>query len=111
MERTIGNLGSNPFANLARRALQRSQVNALKSIYPELDPKSKFQLPCGAMGVEDGYVMLQPRDRYPVEIPGHLTAEALAQAVTAHFICKWNSKKNKLSITIWPSFVTVWLQL
>ena len=53
MERTIGNLGqeirqpSNPFANLARRALQRSQVNALKSIYPELDLKSKYQLPKG----------------------------------------------------------------
>jgi hypothetical protein len=52
------------------------------------------------MGVEDGYVMLQPRDRYPVEIPGHLAAEVLAQAVTAHFICKWNSKKKKLSIAI-----------
>jgi len=51
MERTIGNLGqeirqpSNPFANLAQHALQWSQVNAFKSIYPKLDPKSKFQLP------------------------------------------------------------------
>ena len=66
MERTIGNLGqeiwqsSNPFANLARHALQRSQVNALKSIYPELDPKSKFQLPRGAMNVGEGYIMLRP---------------------------------------------------
>lgn len=46
MERTIGDLGqeirqpSNPFANLARRALRRSQVNALKSMYPDLDTKA-----------------------------------------------------------------------
>jgi hypothetical protein len=94
MERTIGNLGqeirqpSNPFANLARRALQRSQINALKSIYPELDPKSMFQLPRGAMDVGDGYIMLRPRDKYPVEIPGHLAAEALAQVVTSR-IRRW----------------------
>jgi hypothetical protein len=87
MEHTIGNLGqeirqpSNPFANLAQRALQRSQVNALKSIYPELDPKSTFQLPRGAMDVGEGYIMLRPRDRYPVEIPEPLTARALTQAV------------------------------
>src|SRR6267142_338263 len=66
MEHMIGNLGqeiwqpSNPFANLAWCALQWSQVNALKSIYPELDPKSRFQLPKGAMDVGEGYMMLRP---------------------------------------------------
>src|SRR6266576_4314392 len=95
MERTIGNLGqeirqpSNPFANLAWHALQQSQVNALKSIYPELDPKSKFQLPQGAIGVEEGYIMLWPQDRYLMEIPGHLAAEALAQAVNTSRIRRW----------------------
>jgi hypothetical protein len=95
MERTIGNLGqeirqpSNPFANLARRALQRSQVNALKSIYPELDPKSTFQLPRGAMDIGEGYIMLRPRDRYPVKIPGHLEAEVLARAVNMSRIRRW----------------------
>jgi len=87
MEHTIGNLGqeirqpSNPFANLARRALQRSQVNALKSIFPELNSKSIFQLPKGAVDVGDGYIMLRPRDRHPAEIPGHSVAEVLAQAI------------------------------
>jgi hypothetical protein len=66
MEHTIGNLGqeiwqpSNPFANLAQHALQRSQVNALKSIYPELDPKSRLQLPKGVVDVGEGYIMLRP---------------------------------------------------
>ena len=84
MEHTIGNLGqeiqqpSNPFANLAWRALQRSQVNALKSIYMELDPKSKFKLPRGVTDMGEGYIMLRPQDRYLVEIPEHLAAEALA---------------------------------
>ena len=66
MEHTIGNLGqeiqqpSNPFANLAWHALQQSQVNTLKSIYPELDPNSRFQLPTGAVDIGGGYTMLQP---------------------------------------------------
>ena len=95
MERTIGNLGqeiwqpSNPFANLARRALQRSQVNALKSIYPELGPESKFQLPRGAMNVGEGYIMLRPRDKYPVEIPGDLAAKALSWMVNTSRIRRW----------------------
>ena len=64
IEHTIGNLRqeiwqpSNPFANLAQHALQWSQVNALKSIYPELDPKSRLQLPKGAVDVREGYIVL-----------------------------------------------------
>jgi uncharacterized protein YerC len=94
MERTIGNLGqeirqpSNPFANLAQRALQRSQVNALKSIYPELESKSRFQLPKGAVDLKDGYIMLRPRDRHPAEIPGHL-AEVLTRAINTSRIRRW----------------------
>ena len=94
MERTIGDLGqeiqqpSNPFANLAQRALQRSQVNALKSIYPELDPKSGFQLPKGAMDIGGGYIMLQPRDKIPAEIPGR-PAEVLSQAINTSRIRRW----------------------
>jgi len=66
MEHTIGNLGqeiwqpSNPFANLAQHALQQLQVNALKSIYLELDPNSKPQLPKGAVDIGEGYIMLRP---------------------------------------------------
>ena len=69
MEHTIGNLGqeirqpSNPFANLARRALLRSQVNALKNIYPQLDPTATSHLPKFAKDLGKGYVLLRPRDR------------------------------------------------
>ena len=95
MERTIGNLGqeiwqpSNPFANLAQCALQQSQVNALKSIFPELNSKSRFQLPKGAVDVGDGYIMLRPQDRHPAEIPGHLAAEVLAQVINTSKIRQW----------------------
>jgi hypothetical protein len=75
MERTIGDLGqeirqpSNPFTNLARRALRRSQVNALKSIHPELDPTAVPHLPKFARDLGDGYVLLRPRDKNTVKIP------------------------------------------
>jgi len=95
MERTIGDLGqeirqpSNPFANLAQRALQRSQVNALKSIYPELDLKSRFQLPKGAVDIGGGYVMLRPQDRYPAEIPECSAADVLAWEIGTSRIRRW----------------------
>ena len=95
MERTIGNLGqeirqpSNPFANLAQRALQRSQVNALKSIYPELDPNSGFKLPKGAVDIGGGYIMLRPRDKYAAEVSGHSAADVLAQAIGTLRIRRW----------------------
>jgi len=94
MERTIGDLGqeirqpSNPFANLAQHALQWLQVNALKSIYPELDLKSRFQLPKGAMDIRGGYIMLRPRDKIPAEIPGR-PAEVLSQAINTSRIRRW----------------------
>jgi hypothetical protein len=74
MERTIGDLGqeirqpSNPFANLAQHALRRSQVNALKSIYPDLDSKAAFHVPKSATDLGNGYIVLRPRDRYPTQI-------------------------------------------
>ena len=50
MERTIGNLGeeikqpSNPYANLSQRGICRSQVNALKTMIPDLEPNSDWLL-------------------------------------------------------------------
>ncbi|KAG1864466.1 hypothetical protein C8R48DRAFT_601816 [Suillus tomentosus] len=68
MERTIGNLGqeirqpSEPYANLSREGVRRSQVNALKAMLPELDePPESF--PAGAVDLGDGYVLLRKRDR------------------------------------------------
>jgi hypothetical protein len=94
MERTIGNLGqeiwqpSNPFANLAWRALRRSQVNALKTIYPDLDPKAGFRLPKSAINLGSGYIVLRPRDRYPTQIP-EPAAGVISQAVNLSKIRRW----------------------
>ncbi|KAJ4495237.1 hypothetical protein C8R41DRAFT_895335 [Lentinula lateritia] len=69
MERTIGDLGqevkqpSNPFANLAQRALRRAQVNALKIILPEVDSDTGYTLPKGAIDLGEGRVLLRPRER------------------------------------------------
>ena len=86
MECTIGDLGqeirqpSNPFANLAQRALQRLQVNALKSIYLNLDPKARFHILKSATDLGNGYIVLRPRDRYPAQIP-EPAADILSWAV------------------------------
>lgn len=63
MERTIGNLGeeikqhSNPFSNLAERGLRRCQVNALKSMIPDLEPPD-VSLPRGSLDIGNGYILL-----------------------------------------------------
>lgn len=73
LERTIGILGgqirqhSNPFANLAQRALRRCQINALKHMLPELD-LDHDKLPREARDVGHGYALLRYADKtaYPV---------------------------------------------
>ena len=68
MERTIGNLveeirqHSNPYANLSQRGLQRSQNNALKTMFPDLD-EEKNTMPRGACDLGDGYVLLRAMDK------------------------------------------------
>jgi hypothetical protein len=70
MERTIGNLGqeirqpSEPYENLSREGIRRSQVNALKAMLPELDEPPKG-LPAGAVDLGDGYALLRKRDPEP----------------------------------------------
>jgi hypothetical protein len=68
MERTIGNLvaeirqDSNPYANLSQRGLERSQVNALKAIYPDLDEETDT-IPRGAVDLGDNFVLLRAKER------------------------------------------------
>ncbi|KAI0321479.1 hypothetical protein OF83DRAFT_296742 [Amylostereum chailletii] len=74
MERTIGDLGqevkqpSNPYANLSQRGLQRAQVNALKSVMPDLEA-DKDALPRGSVDLGDKYVLLRPMDTVSREVP------------------------------------------
>lgn len=94
MERTIGNLGqeirqpSNPFANLARRALLRSQVNALTNIYPHLDHTATPHLPKFAKDLGKGYALLQPRDRNPTTI-AEAAGEILSARIHTSRIRRW----------------------
>ena len=67
MERTIGNLvaeirqDSNPYANLSQRGLERSQVNALKAMYPDLDEEA-YTIPRGAIDLGDNFVLLRAKE-------------------------------------------------
>ena len=45
-------------------ALRRSQINALKSIFPQLDHNTTKHLPRNSQDLGNGYVFLRPRDRY-----------------------------------------------
>ncbi|KAF9496980.1 hypothetical protein BDN71DRAFT_1388425 [Pleurotus eryngii] len=75
MERTIGNLGqevrqaSNPFSNLSQRALLRCQINALKSMCPELDAPNGDGLR-NSHPLPNHYVLLRAKDRYPYHPTG-----------------------------------------
>ncbi|KAJ7050237.1 hypothetical protein C8F01DRAFT_1000994 [Mycena amicta] len=73
MENTIGNLGGeihqhvNLYANLSQRAARQAQVNALKSIAPELVPDEN-KLPPRAVDLHNDYVLLVKRDDHPQQI-------------------------------------------
>jgi hypothetical protein len=94
MERTIGDLGreirqpSNPFSNLAQRALRRSQVNALKNMYPDLDSAATLQLPKFSQDLGNGWVLLRPRDRFPTVILG-AGGNILSQVLDIVKIRRW----------------------
>ncbi|KAJ7202622.1 hypothetical protein GGX14DRAFT_309990, partial [Mycena pura] len=74
MERTIGNLveemkqHSTPYANISQRACRRAQVNALKSMIPDLEQED--DLPRGAEELGDGFVLLRAKDEYNQVISG-----------------------------------------
>jgi hypothetical protein len=75
MERAIGDLGgnirqpSNIYGNLCQIALQQSQLNALKALYPEFDSDTN-KLPAYSEDIGHGYTFLRPRDRGLVKISG-----------------------------------------
>ena len=83
LEWTIRNLGeelqqtSNPYANLANRGLQRSQLSALYAMIPDLEPDVPI-LPQGSAGLGDGYILLRARDKHTVLLRGK-QADALRE--------------------------------
>ncbi|EAU82543.2 hypothetical protein CC1G_11002 [Coprinopsis cinerea okayama7 len=95
-ERAIGYLGgeirqsADPFANLARIAERQAQQNALKVIYPELDPPKP--LPRGASNIGNGYILLPPRSR---------TVDVLAGAVGALLRDEYGSDTLRIWGKLW----------
>lgn len=73
MERTIGNLvaeirqPSNPYRNLSQRGLYRAQLNALKSLIPDLEPPEN-SIPRGGIDLGGGYALLRAMDRASREL-------------------------------------------
>lgn len=69
IERAIGDLGkgirqpSNPYGNLCQLALRRSQINAMKTICPELDEDLVQRLPQYSVDLGTGYIVLRPRQK------------------------------------------------
>ena len=84
LERTIGNLGeeikqhSNPFANLSQCGIRRARVNSLKAMIPDLESKATEDLPCGAINLGKGYILLCARERY-----AHALRDCEAEALRA----------------------------
>jgi hypothetical protein len=89
IERTIGNLGeeikqhSNPFANISQRGLLRCQINALKAMIPDIEPKP--EPPRGAYDLGGGYMLLTARERsanyLPLDEANALKVYLLAQNI------------------------------
>ena len=82
MECTIGNLGeeiqlhSDPYANLMQRIIDRSRVNALKIMVPDLVPDT--QIPSGAVDIGSNYLLLRPRELYQIDETVSLALERFA---------------------------------
>ncbi|KAM6491929.1 hypothetical protein JOM56_012567 [Amanita muscaria] len=89
METTIGNLGdevhqhSNPYANLAERALLRAQLNVLKAIQPEFDTDHDPH-PRGSFILKNSYVLQRARDTSPHEILDPEELETLHDFLVQH---------------------------
>lgn len=94
MERAIGDLGgdirqpSNIYGNLCRIALRQSQINALKTLCPELNPTANPFLPAYSIDIGNGYVFLRPRDRRPVILSG-AAYDKVYDAISNHKIRRW----------------------
>ena len=95
MERTVGDLGqgirqpSNPFSNLSARAMRRCQQNALKALYPELDPTSNISVPKHALDIGNGFIFLRPRDRNTVTVSDDKACQILLQQLGMSQVRRW----------------------
>lgn len=79
MEQTIGNLGeeiwqpSNPYANLSQHRLHCCRVNALKAIFPDLEP-TKNNLLRGAVDLSNNQILLRAMENLSLMHPQEAAA-------------------------------------
>ncbi|KAJ6564265.1 hypothetical protein B0H19DRAFT_1067845 [Mycena capillaripes] len=101
IERTIGNLGqeiksdSQPYANLSERSLRRCQVNALKAMIPDIDPR-ETGLPRGAIDLGQGFALLRARDEH-----GHHLLGNEADVIRNFLESKNGPSRGTLSVVRW----------
>ncbi|KAL1681219.1 hypothetical protein EV122DRAFT_288242 [Schizophyllum commune] len=111
MERTIGNLGeeikqhANAFANLMQRGLRRCQINALKSIIPDLEPVER-PLPHTACDLGDGYALLHATDTIARRDTTEAEQAALQRYAGAHML-----DAGEVVETDWQPQVVRWARL
>jgi len=95
MERSIGDLGkdirlqSNPFANLCEIALRQSQINALKTIYPVFDYDKSSEIPKYARDLQNGYLLLRPRDRSPFTVTNVHQIDIMQDELQIDKVIRW----------------------
>jgi hypothetical protein len=76
MGRAIGDFGrdtrqpSNVFGNLCQIVLRRAQLNALKTLRPDLDPDSRLTLPKDSYNCGSNFALLRPQDRCRTQLAG-----------------------------------------
>ncbi|TFK57266.1 hypothetical protein OE88DRAFT_1620989 [Heliocybe sulcata] len=100
-ENAIGFLGrlvhqpSNPFANLTQVTLRHVCMSALQAMVPDLIP-DETALPCGAVDLGDGYVLLRAWDRYARRIQG-----SEARAIREYLSCYEDRARPYIRIHHW----------
>ena len=94
MERAIGDFGrdirqpSNVFGNLSQIAVQRAQLNALKTMCPDLDPDSQSTLPKYSHDCGSSFILLRPRDRRRTKLSGQ-QLDVIEDALDISKIRRW----------------------
>jgi len=115
MERTIGNLGeeirlhSDPYANLMQRIIDRSRVNALKIMVPNLVPDT--QIPSGAVDIGSNYLLLWPRELHQIDETVSLALERFAishnwrikggESMTIHRFARLQLPNGQIARSLW----------
>jgi len=105
MENTIGNLGreikqpSNPYHNLSECGIRCCQLNALKSMLPDL-VKPDIGSPRGSIDLGGGHMLLRVRDQ-----TGHLIQGFAQTLIMAYIVSAERELRNNAPVDWHPKLV------